>query len=60
MIERVSRAAAAALQEPGLRDKLLGEGQFALGTGPEEFARFLRQEAERWAPVLQRMNLQID
>ncbi|NOG71124.1 tripartite tricarboxylate transporter substrate binding protein [Roseicella sp. DB1501] len=60
MIERVSQAAAAALRDPGLRDRLLGEGQFALGTGPEEFARFLRQEAERWAPVLQRMNLQID
>jgi tripartite-type tricarboxylate transporter receptor subunit TctC len=59
-VERLSAAAAAALQEPALRDRLLTEGQFALGTGPEEYGRFLRTEAERWAPVLRRMNLQID
>ncbi|MBK1657288.1 tripartite tricarboxylate transporter substrate binding protein [Paracraurococcus ruber] len=59
-VERLSQAAAAALQEPALRDRLLAEGQFALGTGPEEYGAFLRAEAARWAPVLQRMNLQID
>jgi tripartite-type tricarboxylate transporter receptor subunit TctC len=60
IIERLSQAAATALQEPGFRDRLLGEGQFALGTGPEEYATFLAKEAERWAPVLKKMNLQID
>lgn len=60
VIERLSQAAATALQEPVFRDRLLAEGQFALGTGPEEYAAFLAKEAERWAPVLKRMNLQID
>ena len=45
---------------PGFRDRLLAEGQFALGTGPEEYGAFLKAEAARWAPVLQKMNLQID
>ncbi|MCB4821103.1 tripartite tricarboxylate transporter substrate binding protein [Roseicella aerolata] len=60
VIDRLSQAAATALKEPALRDRLLAEGQFALGTSPEEYGAFLRAEAERWAPVLQKMNLQID
>ena len=59
-IDRLSQAAASALQEPGFRDRLLAEGQFALGTGPEEFGTFMEREAARWAPVLKRMNLQVD
>ena len=59
-IDRLSQAAAAALQEPGFRDRLLSEGQFARGTGPEECGAFMAREAERWAPVLKKMNLQID
>jgi tripartite-type tricarboxylate transporter receptor subunit TctC len=59
-IDRLSQAAATALQDPGFRDRLLAEGQFALGTGPEEYGAFLKAEAERWAPVLKKMNLQID
>ncbi len=60
VIDRLSQAAATALQEPTLRDRLLAEGQFALGTSPEEYGAFLRAEAERWGPVLKKMNLQID
>jgi len=59
-IERLSQAASVALKDPVLRDKLLAEGQFALGTGPEEYGSFLAAEAARWAPVLKKMNLQID
>ncbi len=59
-VERLSAAAAQALQEPALRERLLGEGQFAMGTSPEEYGAFLRREAERWRPVLQKLNLQLD
>lgn len=58
-IDRLSAAAAQALREPSLRERLLAEGQFAMGTSPEEYAAFLRREAERWRPVLARMNLQL-
>ncbi len=56
-IARLNAAAVAALQSPELRQKLLDEGQFAIGSTAEEFATFLRQEAERWGPVLRRMDL---
>ena len=59
-LERLSQAAGQALQEAGLKDRLLAEGQFAMGTGPEELATFLAAEARRWGPVLRKMNLQID
>jgi tripartite-type tricarboxylate transporter receptor subunit TctC len=59
-IDRLSAAAASALQTQDLRDRLLAEGQFAMGSNPDDFATFLRQEADRWRPVLQKMNLQID
>ena len=59
-VERLSQAASQALKEQSLRDRLLAEGQFAMGTGPEECATFMQQEAARWAPVLKKMNLQID
>ena len=60
LVERLSQAAGHALQEPRLRERLLAEGQFALGSGPDDFAAFLAQEAARWTPVLKKMNLQID
>ena len=59
-IDRLAAAASGALKEATLRDRLLAEGQFAEGTGPEEFAAFMAREAERWRPLLQRMNLQLD
>ncbi len=59
-VDRLSAAAARALQDPALRDRLLAEGQFAIGSPPEEYAAFLTAEADRWRPLLARMNLQID
>jgi tripartite-type tricarboxylate transporter receptor subunit TctC len=59
-IERLSAAAARALQEPVLRDRLLGEGQFAVGSTPAECAAFMAREADRWRPLLQRMDIKVD
>jgi tripartite-type tricarboxylate transporter receptor subunit TctC len=59
-IERLSAAASRALQEPALRDRLLGEGQFAIGSSPGEYAAFLDREMDRWRPLLQRMNIKVD
>jgi tripartite-type tricarboxylate transporter receptor subunit TctC len=59
-IERLSAAAQQALREPALRERLLAEGQFAEGTTPEAYAAFLAREAERWRPVLAKLNLQLD
>ena len=59
-IERLSEAAAGALREPSLRERLLGEGQFAVGSSPAEYAAFLDREMNRWRPLLGRMNIKVD
>jgi tripartite-type tricarboxylate transporter receptor subunit TctC len=59
-VERLSAAASRALQEPALRDRLLSEGQFAVGSSPGEYAAFLGREMDRWRPLLQRMNIKVD
>lgn len=59
-IERLSAAAARALQDWALRDRLLNEGQFAVGSSPAEYAAFLDREMDRWRPLLQRMNIKVD
>jgi tripartite-type tricarboxylate transporter receptor subunit TctC len=59
-IERLSAAASRALREPALRDRLLNEGQFAVGSSPGEYAAFLDREMDRWRPLLARMNIKVD
>jgi tripartite-type tricarboxylate transporter receptor subunit TctC len=42
----------AALSEPRLRDQLKTEGATAVGNTPKEFTAFVREDIERWAPVV--------
>lgn len=56
-IERLAAAAQGALRDHALRERLLAEGQFAAGEGPDDFAAFLKREADRWRPVLAKLNL---
>ena len=42
----------AALAEPRLREQLQTEGATAVGNTPKEFMAFVREDIERWAPVV--------
>jgi tripartite-type tricarboxylate transporter receptor subunit TctC len=42
----------AALAEPRLREQLQTEGATAVGNTPKEFSAFVREDIERWAPVV--------
>jgi tripartite-type tricarboxylate transporter receptor subunit TctC len=42
----------AALAEPRLREQLKTEGATAVGNTPKEFSAFVREDIERWAPVV--------
>jgi tripartite-type tricarboxylate transporter receptor subunit TctC len=59
-IERLSAAASRALGEPVLRERLLAEGQFAVGSSPAEYGAFLAREMARWRPVVERMDIKVD
>ena len=40
------------LADPKLRDQLKNEGATSVGNTPKEFAAFVREDIERWAPLI--------
>jgi tripartite-type tricarboxylate transporter receptor subunit TctC len=59
-IDKLSAAAQAAAAQPGFKERMLAEGQFAEGSSPEALGRFLDAEMARWRPVLQRLDIRVD
>jgi tripartite-type tricarboxylate transporter receptor subunit TctC len=50
--EKLHGTIVAALKEPRLREQLKTEGATAVGNTPKEFMAFVREDIERWAPVV--------
>ena len=50
--EKLHGTIVAALKEPRLREQLKTEGATAVGNTPKEFTAFVREDIERWAPVV--------
>jgi tripartite-type tricarboxylate transporter receptor subunit TctC len=56
VIDKVSEATNAALKDPQLLHELQSQGLNAAGGSPEDFARFIKSETERWARVIKSMD----
>jgi tripartite-type tricarboxylate transporter receptor subunit TctC len=50
--ERLNAVIVGALAEPKLREQLQNEGATAVGNSSKEFAAFVREDIERWAPLV--------
>lgn len=50
--ERLNAVLVAALAEPKLREQLKNEGATSVGNSPKEFAVFVREDIDRWAPLV--------
>ena len=50
--ERLNAVIVAALAEPKLREQLKNEGATAVGNSSKEFVIFVREDIERWAPLV--------
>ena len=50
--EKLNSSIVAALAQPKLRDQLKNEGATSVGNSPGEFAAFVREDIERWAPLV--------
>jgi tripartite-type tricarboxylate transporter receptor subunit TctC len=50
----------AAVRKQDLRDRFLQLGIDPAGTSPEEFARFLREEVDKWGKVIRAANVKVD
>ena len=51
-VDRLQQAIAAALADPRIKKQLLSQGAEPVGSTPDEFAKFTREETEKWAPVV--------
>jgi tripartite-type tricarboxylate transporter receptor subunit TctC len=54
VVARLSAETLKALGEPAVRGKLVDLGAVVDPQGPEEFAKFLRSETQKWAAVIRR------
>lgn len=56
VIDKLSEATNAALKDPTVLHELQSQGLNAAGGSPEDFARFIKSETERWARVIKSMD----
>ena len=56
VIDKLSEATNTALKDPAVLQGLQSQGLNAAGGSPEDFARFIKSETERWARVIKSMD----
>lgn len=56
IIDKVSKATNDALKDPETLKALRAQGLDALGGSPDDFARFIKSETDRWARVIHEMH----
>lgn len=60
IVHRLSAELAKIMKMPDVRERLDQLSTFAVGSTPEEFARFQKSEQDKWAKVIQKGNIQPD
>jgi tripartite-type tricarboxylate transporter receptor subunit TctC len=60
IVARLNEETLEALKDPEVRDRLLKLGAEPMGSSPEEFGHFFRNEVARWGKVVREAKVQID
>ncbi len=60
VVAKVNGAFNKALQDPEVRKKLASQGADALGGTPEQFAKLIRDDIGRWAPIVKESGAKVD
>ncbi|MCC6534071.1 MAG: tripartite tricarboxylate transporter substrate binding protein [Burkholderiales bacterium] len=60
VVAKISAETRRILGLPDVRDRLLGLGAQPAGSSPEEFARFVQDEIEKWAKVIREANVTLN
>lgn len=60
IVQRLSAELAKIMKMPDVRERLDQLSTFAVGSTPEEFARFQKSEQDKWVKVIQKGNIQPD
>ena len=60
IIEKVHDEVVRILNDPALKEKSERTGNYPVTSAPEEFAAFIRKEAQRWSRVIKDSNIKLD
>jgi tripartite-type tricarboxylate transporter receptor subunit TctC len=60
VVEKLNEGVKAALAQPDVREKLTTLGYEAVGSSPEEFARYFADEIAKWARVVREAKLRVE
>jgi tripartite-type tricarboxylate transporter receptor subunit TctC len=60
VVDKVYRDTAKALEAADVKSRFDGLGMAPVGNSPAEFAKYVRDETERWAKIVRERKLQID
>jgi tripartite-type tricarboxylate transporter receptor subunit TctC len=60
IIGKIQQKVAQILSDPAMREKSERTGAFPIPSTPEQFGRFIREEADRWSRVLKETNIRYD
>jgi tripartite-type tricarboxylate transporter receptor subunit TctC len=58
IVNKLNEAMKGTLQSAAIKERLAADGTEAVGSSPEEFARFLRSETEKWGKVVRSAGIQ--
>jgi tripartite-type tricarboxylate transporter receptor subunit TctC len=59
VIDKLSAAIRTALSKQEVVDQLATLGSAAAGSTPEDFAKFLQQESDKWTEVMKQANIKV-
>jgi len=59
VVDRLNRELVKALANPEVKERLLSMATVPVGDKPEEFARFIRSEHEKWGKVIKAANIKL-
>ena len=60
MIDKLSGAIRASLAKPATQERLRGLGAVVVGSTPEEYRAWLRQDRDRWAQLIKAANVKAE
>lgn len=60
IIRTLNQAFVAAINQPDVRKILIAQGNEVIANSPEEFARVIKADAERWGSIGRKLGIQLD
>ena len=60
LVTRINQAFVAALKDPQVVERLRAQGMETVGDTPAQFAAFMKEELDRWGPVIRRAGVTLE